>query len=210
MIGTVIKQMAYASGVILHKGTGRPLDGEIQITAEEGTVVGKVLADGTFVVSGYEKFTGLSLHISAQSPMYRAGHVELAHPAVLFPPGADYDPEPPALPTALFDVGLVLLPADEVNVRGLVVEASNPESPISGATVEIQHDGPTFQTFTDSAGRYRFEEEVNATVQIINGKVVTTPPKITCSATGFVSVTRNLLLDYSKLVNEENFRLASV
>ncbi|MBC7909099.1 MAG: carboxypeptidase regulatory-like domain-containing protein [Pyrinomonadaceae bacterium] len=202
--------MAYATGVILHKGTGRPLDGEIQFTAEEGTVVGKVLADGTFVVSGYEKFTGLKLHISAQSPMYRTGHAEFTPPVILFPPGSDFDPEPPALPTALVDVGLVLLPADKVNVRGLVVEAKNPESPISGAKVEIKHDGLTLQTTTDSAGRYRFEEEVNAKVQIINGKVITTPPQITCSIAGFVSVTRILLLDYSKLVNEEHFRLAPV
>jgi Carboxypeptidase regulatory-like domain len=194
-------QAAFATGLIVHEGTGRPLDGEIQITADEGEVSARVLESGRFVVSSYARFDGqVHLKIRAASPQYRAGSAGL-DVAVAIPPGADFDPDPPATPTPLVDLGTLLLPADPVNLRGRAVNAADTEQPLDGAAIEITHAGPDAiaPVLTDGDGYYRFDEIV-----------VRAPATIQCSKPNFQTETRLLLLDYGRLVNEEYFRLPPV
>jgi hypothetical protein len=190
-------QAAFATGLLLHEGTGRPVDGQIEISADEGPVIGKVFADGRFVVSSYARFANqVHLHVHASSAQYRAGFTDF--PVVVpIPPGADFDPDPPVVPTPLVDLGTILLPADSVNLRGRVMNAADPELPIAGATVEVLHSGPNpiSPALTDSDGYYRFDEIV-----------VKAPATIKCSTVSHTE-TRRLLLDYGKLINEEHFRL---
>jgi hypothetical protein len=187
---------AFATGLLLHEGTGRPLDGQIEISADEGPVVGKVFSDGRFVVSSYAQFVNqVHLHVHANSAQYRTGSTDFPI-LVPIPPGADFDPDPPAIPTPLVDVGTILAPADAVNLRGRVLNAADPELPVSGATVEVFHSGaPIGPVLTDGDGYYRFDEIV-----------VKAPATIQCSTVSH-SETRRLLLDYGKLINEEHFHL---
>ncbi len=92
----------------------------------------------------------------------------------------------------------ISFPADPVDVRGRVVEAANPKMPIGNAIVEIQSTAGTQQATTKPDGRYRFKEIV-----------VLTGATIHCSAAGFKPQTRTLLIDFSKLSNDEYFRLVS-
>jgi Carboxypeptidase regulatory-like domain len=189
---------AFAHGLLLHEGTGRPPNGSVQMSADEGPVVGRVLDDGRFVVSGYGvSAQQVHLHIHANSAQYRAGFTDVLV-VVQIPPGADFDPEPPAVPTPLVDLGAVLLPADPVNLRGRVVDASNPGAAVAGASVELMHGGPNAisPVMTDAGGHYRFDEIV-----------VKAPITIQFSKLDFQTETRSLLLDFGKLINEENARL---
>ena len=204
----ITTQVAFATGRIIHQGTGESVSGEIRLTSPEGPIIGKVRDDGTFALSGYLQFLfpdlasqpyQLTLTIRAVSAQYRAGSVELTLPPQTIPAGANFDPLPPAtVPTALIDYGTVVLPADPLIIRGRVVEAEDPSTPIAGATVEILHGGPPVPAVTTGAdGRYRF-----------NPLVLTAPTEIRCAEpVRFRTITRNLLLDYGQLVNEENFRL---
>lgn len=202
----VITQVAFATGRILHQGTGEPVIGEIQITAKEGPVVDKVLADGTFAISGDLKLLfphldtqnyQLNLTIRANTAQYRAGFINHTL-LVAIPGGSNFDPDPPLTLGALVDIGTILLPADSINIRGRVVEAKNPDTPISGATVEVLHAGPPIPAATTKAdGGYRFDDIT-----------VTAPARIRCSEPmNFKPETRTLLIDFGKLVNEESFRL---
>lgn len=191
-------QAAFAAGLILHEGTGRPLDGSIQMSADEGFVVGKVLHDGRFVVSGYGPFAQqVHLHIHAKSEQYIAGFTDL-DVLVQIPPGADFDPEPPAAPTPLVELGTIFLPADPVNLRGRVLDAGNPDVPLDGATVEITHGGPNVigPVVTDAEGYYR-----------LDGIAVVAPATIQFSKANFQTEARSLLLDFGKSINEEHARL---
>lgn len=201
----VITQVAFATGRIIHQGTGEELVGEIQITAQEGPVISKVLDDGTFVLSGYLRFLfpnlaiqnyNLNLTIHARSPQYRQGFIE-QQVMLPIPIGSDFDPDPPTVADPLIDMGPIVLAADPITIRGQVVDAANPDQAIQNATVEIVHPGPAIAPrITNAEGRYSFD---NITV--------TAPAQIQCSAAGFGNVTRVLLLNFGYLVNEENFRL---
>lgn len=216
MIPDVITQVAFATGRILHKGTGRPLDGEINITAREGPLASKILPDGTFALSGAPEilFPELSaqgyvlhLNIRAKSAQYRDGFIDLPF-SLSVAQNSAFDPPPPAAPTALVDAGTIFLPADPVNVRGVVVEAANPSNPIPSAQVKITHGDAPLTASTDSQGRYRLDGvQVTAPSQLVNGVTVTSLPQVECSKANFKTETRNLMLDYGKLVQEENFRL---
>ena len=203
----------FIKGRILHQGTGEPVVGRVHITitAREGFVVDKILADGTFAVSGdlEQLFPKLSLQsypltltIRADSTQFRQGFVEYSFLATI-PAGSDFDPKPPALPNPLIDVGTIRLPVDlenmQVNIRGRVVPAKDPDIPINGATVSIlQSSVVTHSTTTNLQGRYRFDNII-----------VKAPAQIKCSAPGFLSQNPRILqVDFSKLINEEYFRLA--
>ena len=139
----------------------------------------------------------LHLDIHADSAQFHPGFID--HPVlVTIPGGPSFDPDPPTTPRALVVVPTVLLPADPTNVRGRVVEAHNPETPISGATLELLQGGPPISAVTtDADGRYRF-----------NDVTVLAPSQIRCSKAGFKTEARPLLVDFGKLINEEYFRLA--
>jgi hypothetical protein len=231
MIADVSKQVALITGRVLHQGTGEPILGRIHITAREGDVVDKVLEDGTFVISGQLErlFPELSLHdytlnmtIRAESPQFRtlpaefpqssSGVVQYSH-QVNIPQGANFDPEPPTAPDPLINLGTIRLPVDpqddptadpqvfqknmEVTIRGRVVQASDPDIAIGGATVQILQNGSVTNIQTSSDGRYS-----------LDNIIVKSPATISCSAPNFQQTKpRNLLIDFSKLVNEEDFRL---
>jgi hypothetical protein len=227
MTPDVIKQAAFITGRILHQGTGEPVVGRVGIAAREGSVsvVDKVLADGTFVVSGdLEKlFPELSLQsyqltlkIRADSAQFRHGFVEYSLPVPIhISMGSNFDPEPPILPDLPINLGTIRLPVDpaidptadpvvfqdnmQVNIRGRVVRATDPDIPITGATVKvIQSSVVTHSAVTNTDGRYRFDNII-----------VKAPAKIECSAPGFQSPNPCILqIDFGKLINEEYFRLA--
>lgn len=197
MSETFLTQVAFVTGRVLHEGTGRPVDGELSITADEGYVVGKYFADGRFVVSGYSRFPQATLRLRVTSAQYRAGFFEQTVLAAI-PPGADFDPPPPASPDPLVDLGTILLPADPVNLRGRVVLAADPSVPVDGAELTVTHAGPVAvaPALTDADGYFRFDEIA-----------VRAPAQIQCAKAGFDAVTRTLLLDFGRLINEEYFRL---
>ena len=205
MISDVITQAAFARGRILHGGTGLPVVGDIEFTAREGPVVGRVLADGTFVLSGYLTFLfpllatqayTLNLSVRVSSPQLRAGAVTL--PLVLnVPAGPSFDPDPPAAPRALIQSPTVLLAADPLSIRGRVVEAEDPTAPIQNATVEVLHAGAAIAPFvTGTDGLYRFDSVT-----------LVAPVEVRASHASFQTVTRAMRPEYGLLVNEENFRL---
>ena len=211
MIPDILKQAAFIKGRILHQGTGEPVVGRVHITAREGFVVDKMLADGTFAVSGdleqlFPKLSSqsypLTLTIRADSAQFRQNFVEYSF-LVTIPVGSNFDPKPPALPNPLIDVGSIRLPVDlenmQVNIRGRVVPAKDPDIPINGAMVSIlQSSVVTHSTTTNPQGRYRFDNII-----------VKAPAQIKCSASGFVSQNPRILqVDFSKSINEEYFRLA--
>jgi hypothetical protein len=223
MIPDILKQAAFIKGRILHQGTGEPVVGRVHITAREGFVVDKMLADGTFAVSGdleqlFPKLSSqsypLTLTIRADSAQFRQNFVEYSF-LVTIPVGSNFDPKPPALPSPLINVGTIRLPVDpavdptanpvvfqenmQVNIRGRVVPAKDPDIPINGAVVSIlQSSVVTHSTTTNAQGSYRFDNII-----------VKAPAQIKCSASGFVSQNPRILqVDFSKSINEEYFRLA--
>jgi len=230
MIPDILKQAAFIKGRVLHQGTGEPVVGRVHITAREGFVVDKMLADGTFAVSGdveqlFPKLSSqlykLTLTIRADSAQFRQGFVEHSF-LVTIPAGSNFDLKQPSSPNPLIDVGTIRLPVDpavdptadpiilkknmlifkenmQVNIRGCVVHAKDPDIPINGATVSIlQSSVVTHSTTTNLQGRYRFDNII-----------VKAPAQIKCSAPGFLSQNPRILqVDFSKLINEEYFRLA--
>ncbi len=219
----IIKQAAFAKGKILHAGTGKPIVGTIHITAKEGPVIAKVLEDGTFALSGDLDFLfpelssrgyALNLNIRAVSAQFRLGYAELKSPVtVTIPAGQNFDPETATqVPDDLIDIetinGTIRLPDHPtnylrdipVNIQGRVVNAADTNDPINNATIEVLQSGTvTASTSTDNEGRYSFKNIV-----------VIAPAQIKCSATSFVTQTRPLLIDFTKMTNEEYFRLVPV
>lgn len=195
----VIEQVALITGRVIHAGTGRAVVGRVWITAREVSIIDKLLPDGTFVVSGQPSYLfpslssqpfDLNLTIHVDSPQYRQRAVEQSIPALTIPAGTTFEP--------LLDVGTIELPADPVNIRGRVTDATDPTVGIAGATVDVSRGGVVTNTTTTSAdGRYRFDEIA-----------VRAPAELRCAAAGFVTETRPLLPDFGRLVNEEYFRLA--
>ena len=192
----IIEQVLLVIGRVLHQGTGDPIVGRVRFSVVEGTVAGKVLEDGRFAVSGrpellFPNLAGqaLRLTIRADSPQWRRGSAQQTV-TVPVPVGATFDPP--------IDVGTQFLPADPVSLRGRVVEARNPDVAISGATVDVLQAGVvTDTTLTATDGRFRFDDIP-----------VSAPAELRCARSGFVTVTRPLLIDFGLIVNDVNVRLA--
>ena len=203
----IITQVVFARGRILHQGTGKHVVGTARLTADEGPIVGTFLPDGVFAISGYLDFLfpQLALHpyllhltLSVFSPQFRSG--EYTQSLLLnIPQNAQFDPDPPAIPQPPRDLGTILLLADPIQLRGQVVQARNPFTPIPNVTVEVIHTGPPASTLTGVDGRYRLDDVV-----------LTAPAQLRCSAPTFRTITIDLLVSYLELLHEENFRLMPI
>jgi hypothetical protein len=208
MTKDVIEQVALVSGKVLHRGTGLPIDGTIAIEAQEGPVAGRVLEDGTFVVSGRPEllFPLLALgpatfHVTmhAQSGEFTQGTVDQPLP-VNVALGYAFD-------TPL-DQGNILLPVAPVDItqnlsrtiRGLVTDAADPRPPIFGTTIDILQSGVvTNTTTTDAQGRFGFDDIV-----------VAAPAEIRASEAVHKQQRRRLLIDFHFSMHEELFRLVHI
>ena len=223
MLPDLTRQAAFITGRILHQGTRLPIVGKIRITAREATLVDRVLADGTFVLSAAldvlfpelnSRSYALYLTIQADSGQFRLGAAKYSL-LVTIPAGSNFDPElATTQPDPLIDLGTIYLPVDpaddptadldmyrenlQVNIRGLVVQANHPDLPFATPpTIQIVPTGaPSVSVTADTNGRYRF-----------TNIVVRSPARILCSAPGFQTIERLLSVDYGKLFNSENFRL---
>lgn len=198
----VLEQVALITGKILHQGTGQPVLGKVRITTDTWMVADKLLKDGTFVISGRPDLLfpllnsqsyQLKLKIRADSAQFRQGFVE-TDLNVTIPSGWTFE-------QPVFLTETVLLPADSVNIGGYVFDAVNPENTIPNATIEVLQAGAVTHSTSTSAdpseqGKYRF-----------NNIIVLPPAQIRCVATSFQTQTRNLLIDFSKSLNQENFYL---
>ena len=173
----LITQTLFVTGRLLHQGTGRPPEGEVEITALEGPVVGRALADGTFVVSGdlprlfpelKQRAYGLNLLIRVVSRQFIRGYYEGRAKPLTIPQGADFDPDPdlyqpnpPPPPHPPLDAGTIVLSTqyEPIHLRGRVVAANDPEAPIAGATLTLFHNGVETPTTTgaDLVRRKRLE-----------------------------------------------------
>ena len=208
MLANIIEQVALVTGKILHGGTGLPVAGQVTVTALEGVVYSRVFKDGVFVVSGKlaQLFPllsaqpyNLTLQIRADSPQFSAGYAEQVQ-SITIPQAFSFE-APISLPVT---DSTLYFPADPVNIRGGVVEAAQPENPIPTATVEVLQAGAVIATtatnsgdrYIDSEGRYR-----------LNNVVLTAPSVIRCRALGFTDIERSLLVDFSRFINREDFRL---
>lgn len=208
MILDVVEQVALVSGRLLHRGTGEPIEGRIEVLARQGAVVTKVLENGDFAVSAdpqvllpllASQALQLDLEIVAQSAYFRTGEVRhrlAVNVAQAFPFNS---PIP---------VGTLLLPVDPaaiqaniaITLSGRVARADDPATPIGGATVEVLRAGaPVAATNTSNVGLYRIPDQV-----------VEAPAQIRCSAAQFIPQTRQLLVDFSKAAQDESFRLVHV
>ncbi len=202
MTWEVLEQVALVTGKILHQGTGKPVFGNVRITTEVGAVVDKLLKDGTFVISGrpdllFPRLSSqsyqLNLKIRAESPQFRQGFVE-TDLTVTIPSGWTFEQPVSSAET-------VFLNADPVNIGGYVFDAINANNGIANATITVLQEGRVPDSTLRSAdrgelGRYRFNEIT-----------VLAPAQIRCVATDFQTQTRNLLIDFGKLLNQENFYL---
>lgn len=203
MIPDVIEQVALVRGRILHQGTQQPIIGVVEIKpqseAQKGWITSRLFPDGTFAVSGRPKVLfpqddrgyTLNLIIQVKSPQFHQDKVELPL-SVLVNPGMTFDNP--------INVNGIYIPADPVTIRGRVVEAKDPEKPISNATIEVISGTPpdTISIATDVNGRYS-----------LTGVKVLAPAEIHCSKPGFKTEKRILLLDFSKVINEESFQLTT-
>jgi Carboxypeptidase regulatory-like domain len=207
MIPDVVEQVVLVRGRILHQGTQQPIIGVVEIKpqseAQQGWVTSKLFPDGTFVVSGRPEVLFpnlanrgyiLNLIIQVKSPQFSQDKVDLPL-SVPINPGFTFDN-----PIDANDGKSVDLPAEPVTIRGRVVKAKDPDIPIANATIEVISGTPpgTISTATDINGRYSLTE----------AKVLA-PAEIRCSAAGFKPQQRILLLDFSKVINEESFRLTT-
>lgn len=212
----LITQTLFVTGRLLHQGTGRPPEGEVEITALEGPVVGRALADGTFVVSGdlprlfpelKQRAYGLNLLIRVVSRQFIRGYYEGRAKPLTIPQGADFDPDPdlyqpnpPPPPHPPLDAGTIVLSTqyEPIHLRGRVVAANDPEAPIAGATLTLFHNGVETHTTTGADGCYRFPEITD----------ITDPVTLRAVAAGYnQDKDRLLVLDFTRTVNQEDFQL---
>jgi hypothetical protein len=203
MSNDVIEQVAMVSGRIVHRGTGRPIDGSVRIEAAEGPVIFKLLEDGTFALSAdphsFQKQidTGslsLSLTIRARSAEFTTGAV--TDTVAVTVAMADFPK----------DQGVWKLPRTAAGaaanlartIRGGVIDVKNPEIRVENATIEILHGGGTITTNIDGEGRFSFDNVV-----------VEAPADIRATATSFKTQTRQLWIDFTLGMHEEHFRMMS-
>lgn len=208
MTTDVIEQVALVSGKVLHRGTALPLDGTIAFESTEGEVAGRVLEDGTFVVSGRPE---LLFPLLATSPA--TFHVMLHARSAEFTQGTVDQPLPVnvALGFAFdlpLDQGTILLPVAPADIaknlartiRGLVTEAADPRPAMGGVTIDILQSGAVSNTtVTDVHGRFSFDDIV-----------VLAPAEIRATAAAFKPQRRQLLIDFHCSMHEELFRLVHV
>jgi hypothetical protein len=220
------KQAAFITGRILHRGTGLPIQGQIQIKARDVPIVAKVLDDGTFVISGATdqifpqlnaQAYSIELNIQAVSGQFRRGLVEYARLENI-PAGISFDPDAVEPFRSLIDLGNIYLPVDPaidssadptvyqdnllVEIRGRILQAKKPEENFpTPPKVQVVVDGaaPIEEVVANADGRYRF-----------SSIVMRLPAEIRCSASGFQPIRRPLLVDFGKVVNQEDFRLLSI
>jgi hypothetical protein len=223
---TVTKQAAFITGRILHRGTGLPIKGKIQIKARDVPIVAKVLDDGTFAISGAinqifptldSQAYKLKLTIQAESVEFRRGMVEYSQLVDIRPDGISFDPDAVEPFRSLIDLGNIYLPVDPaidssadptvyqdnllVEIRGRILQAKKPEENFpTPPTVQVVVDGAApIEVVANADGRYRF-----------SSIVMRLPAEIRCSAPGFQPIKRPLLVDFGKVVNQEDFRLLSI
>lgn len=202
----VISQAAFATGRILHEGTGMPVDGTVEITAQEGPIFGALADDGTFVLSCQLNFLfqnivaqpyALHLTVHAVSRQFLSGTADLSITANI-PAGADFDPDVGA-PSALVDLGTLSLPADPVIIQGKVMQAENSDVPIAGATIRLLRSSiPLASTTSDPDGRYR----INAIKALPNDE-------LECSAPGYTTKKSKLVPDFGHAIAEQYFQLST-
>ena len=208
MAKDVIEQVALVSGKVLHRGTALPIDGTIAFESQEGEVAGRVLEDGTFVVSGRPELlfpllglTPATFHVTlhARSAEFRQGTVDHAL-SVNVPVANPFD--------VPFDQGSILLPVAPADIpknlartiRGLVTDAVDPKPALSGVTIDIlQSSVVTDSTVTDAQGRFSFDDIV-----------VVAPAEIRATVALFKTQRRQLLIDFHLSMHEELFRLVHV
>ena len=201
MTRDVIEQIALVSGRIVHRGTGRPIQGSLTIAAAEGPVRLKVLDDGTFALSAdphvflaqlEANSIPLTLTLRAQSRDFTHGVVTETIALTAVPPFPDEQADW-KIPG---EAGAIAANLTRT-IRGRVTEAENPSTPIAAATVEILHAGAAIAPVaTDTEGRFSFD-----------GVVVEAPAEIRVSKADFVIQKRQLWIDFTLGSHEEYFRL---
>jgi hypothetical protein len=215
MISDITKQAAFITGRVLHQGTRLPIAGKIRITARGIEIIDKVFEDGTFVISApldiiFPKLSTLAysidLTIQADSDQFREGNVKYLK-SITIPAGSNFNPDLATVkPDPLIDLNTIYLPVNpnddnlRVNIRGKAIRAKNPELPFpTPPTIEVVVPGepPVSKTADAIDGRYQFKEVL----------VRSPNARIKCSASGFKSVDRPLIVDYGKVFNQEDFRL---
>lgn len=195
-----IEQVALVTGRLLHRGSGRPIDGSVRFDAVEGRVYGRVLEDGTFVVTGHPPLLmrgpapwKLRLRIRVQSSELTTRVVTEELTVNNVTPGA------------MVNVGTLSFPmtasAVKANIartiRGVVVEDKDPHPVVAGAQIEISDSVPSsVNTVTDAHGRFSFDD-----------LIVAGPATIKCTAPPFKTQTRQLLIDFHFAMHEVHFRL---
>ena len=202
MSNDVIEQVAMVSGRIVHRGTGRPIEGSVRVEAAEGPVIFKLLEDGTFALSAdphsFQKqidvdgSVSLSLTIRARSAEFTTGSVTEAvavtAPVAAFP--------------AKQDVWKLPMTGAAANlartIRGSVIEAKDPGKPVENATIEIVHAGTTAiaTANTGADGRFSFDNVI-----------VEAPAEIRATKLHFKTQTRQLWIDFTLGMHEEHFRM---
>jgi hypothetical protein len=197
----VIEQVALVSGRIVHRGTGRAIDGSVTIEAAEGPVILKLLEDGTFALSAdphaflpqiAANIVPLTLTIRAQSPEFATGVVTEEVPVTAVPPF------PAQQLTWKFPLDPAAAAANlALAIRGSVIDTGDPPVVIAGAGVEVLHTGAAIApAVTGVDGRFSFD-----------GVVIEMPARIRVTAAGFTVQTRELWIDFSRGMHEEHFRL---
>lgn len=197
MTADVVEQVAMVTGKLLHLGTGRRFEGSVRFELNGSPIDGRVLDDGTFAVIGrpetrvHPAAANLKLKMRVASSELTMGRLE--HELTV------------AVGAWPVDVGTLALPVADVTkqvgrtVRGLVTKLKYPQTPISGATVEIVDAAATVidSHMTGADGRFGFDDIV-----------VPADSTIRCKAAGFDDQTRPLSIDFHLSMHEERFRLA--
>jgi len=208
MTRDVIEQVGLVSGSVLNRGTALPLDGSISFDSLEGEVSGRVLEDGTFIVSGRPELlfpllatTAATFHVTmhARSPEFTqttVDHALIVNIATAFPFDAPLDQGTISLPVNPADITANLART----IRGFVTNAVDPRPSLSGVTIDILENGiVTHSTSTDGAGRFSFDDVV-----------VAAPAEIRATLSQFKTQRRQLLIDFHLSMHEEVFRLVHV
>jgi hypothetical protein len=203
-----VSQVVFLTGRVIHQGTGKPPIGQVHVTAREGPLLSRILEDGTIALSGDLALLLPKPHVGPYqfnltfeviSPQFKAGKLLLQRLQPV-PSNLDFAPNPPAIPAPPVNMGIILLPADPVNLRGRVVQARNPNTAISGATVRVTSPLGTNTTTSSATGAYR-----------LDNLLVQAPATISCTMNPtFKPINRVLQLDYRLPVNEEQFQLLPV
>jgi hypothetical protein len=208
MTKDVIEQVALVSGRVLNRGTALPFDGSILFDSLEGEVAGRVLEDGTFVVSGrpdllfpFLATTAATFHVtmhahSSEFTQTNVNHALSVSIAAAFPFDAPLDQGTISLPVNPADITANLART----IRGFVTNAVDPRPPLSGVTIDILEGGVvTHSTLTDGAGRFSFDD-----------LVIAAPAEIRATLSLFKTQRRQLLIDFHLSMHEEVFRLVHV